>query len=317
MTSQPLAYSSSSSSNIKHTPGLALAGRRIQARTNSSKRRLSDLQEMEEPKLAKTSASGAVANPAKTTTSPCKRERRSLFEECQDRLADKSGASDHAVEAPRLEHRLMPQEQCEPSWKPLPATAYESEEASMAAELGKLGCSGMSCSKADLLRGVIGYGSDPAQITSPVKRTPLPEVPADDGFHRTFQPFDMLKSPTSLGGHSFQDLNAHLAQNARLSTRQRSLRHALRTATKEYVIPEEPALPDPAIVMSITGAPAGAAVQPSGGRPLMVNVSRGAVGGSTTLVSRSQGSGFISINRMPEASTQSTSQGVPIRRCIF
>lgn len=88
MTSQPLAYSSSSSSNIKHTPGLALAGaaacssavvvkplaehgvaaeqwhlwctgRRIQARTNSSKRRLSDLQEMEEPKLAKTSASGA------------------------------------------------------------------------------------------------------------------------------------------------------------------------------------------------------------------------------------------------------------------
>lgn len=49
----------------------------------------------------------------------------------------------------------------------------------------------------------------------------------------------------------------------------------------------------------------------------MVNVSRGAVGGSTTLVSRSQGSGFISINRMPEASTQSTSHGVPIRRCIF
>lgn len=117
----------------------------------------------------------------------------------------------------------------------------------MAAELGKLECSDMSCSQANLLRGVIGYGSDPAQITSPVKRTPLPEVPADDGFHRTFQPFDMLKSPTSLGGHSFQDLNAHLAQNARLSTRQRSLRHALRTATKEYVIPEEPALPGIAV----------------------------------------------------------------------
>lgn len=113
----------------------------------------------------------------------------------------------------------------------------------MTAELGKLGCSDMSCSRANLLRGVIGYGSDPAQITSPVKRTPLPEDPADDGFHRTFQPFDMLKSPTSLGGHSFQDLNAHLAQNAKLSTRQRSLRHALRTATKEYVPPEEPVLP--------------------------------------------------------------------------
>lgn len=113
----------------------------------------------------------------------------------------------------------------------------------MTAELGKLGCNDMSCSRANLLRGVIGYGSDPAQITSPVKRTPLPEAPADDGFHRTFQPFDMLKSPTSLGGHSFQDLNAHLAQNAKLSTRQRSLRHALRTATKEYVPPEEPVLP--------------------------------------------------------------------------
>ena len=113
----------------------------------------------------------------------------------------------------------------------------------MTAELGKLGCSDMSCSRANLLRGVIGYGSDPAQITSPVKRSPLPEAPADDGFHRTFQPFDMLKSPTSLGGHSFQDLNAHLAQNAKLSTRQRSLRHALRTATKEYVPPQEPVLP--------------------------------------------------------------------------
>lgn len=113
----------------------------------------------------------------------------------------------------------------------------------MTAELGQLDCNDMSCSRANLLRGVIGYGSDPAQITSPVKRTPLPEAPADDGFHRAFQPFDMLKSPTSLGGHSFQDLNAHLAQNAKLSTRQRSLRHALRTATKEYVPPEEPVLP--------------------------------------------------------------------------
>ena len=74
---------------------------------------------------------------------------------------------------------------------------------------------------------------------------------------------------------------------------------------------------DPAVVMSITAAPAGANVQPSGVRPLMVNVSRGAMSGSTTLVTRSQGSGFISINRMPEASTQSASQGVPIRRCIF
>lgn len=119
----------------------------------------------------------------------------------------------------------------------------EAEDTSMAIELGKLECNDMSCSKPDLLRGVIGYGLDPAQITSPVKRTPLPEAPADDGFHRTFQPFHMLKSPTSLGGHSFQDLNAHLAQNARLSTRQRSLRHSLRTATKEYVMPEEPALP--------------------------------------------------------------------------
>lgn len=47
----------------------------------------------------------AVEAPAKATTSPCKRERRSLFEECQDRLTDMSGASDHAGEAPRLEYR--------------------------------------------------------------------------------------------------------------------------------------------------------------------------------------------------------------------
>lgn len=78
---------------------------------------------------------------------------------------------------------------------------------------------------------------DPAEICSPVKRTP--GRPVDDGFHRTFLPFDMLRSPTSLSGQSFKDLNAHLAQNARLSTRQRNLRHDLRTATKEYV-PEGP-----------------------------------------------------------------------------
>ena len=68
---------------------------------------------------------------------------------------------------------------------------------------------------------------------------------------------------------------------------------------------------------TIRAAPAEAPVQPSGVRPLMVNVSRGGMGGSTTLVTRSQGPGFISINRMPEASAQSTSQSVPIRRCIF
>ena len=119
----------------------------------------------------------------------------------------------------------------------------------MADELSKLET---QCSEANLLRGVIGYGSDPAQITSPVKRTPMPEAPADDGFHRTFQPFDMLRSPTSLGGHAFQDLNAHLAQNARLSTRQRSLRHALRTATKEYVPAEEPALPGMSYCLALT-----------------------------------------------------------------
>lgn len=48
----------------------------------------------------------AVENPAKVSTSPCKRERRSLFEECQERLGDKSGASDHAVQEPTvLKHR--------------------------------------------------------------------------------------------------------------------------------------------------------------------------------------------------------------------
>ncbi len=98
----------------------------------------------------------------------------------------------------------------------------------------------MSCTEATLLKGVTRFGSDPAEVTSPVKRTPMPEVPANDGFHRTFQPFDMLRSPTSLGGQSFQDLNVHLAQNARLSTRQRRLRRALRTATKEYIPAEEP-----------------------------------------------------------------------------
>lgn len=76
---------------------------------------------------------------------------------------------------------------------------------------------------------------DPSEVCSPVKHTPASERPAEDGFHRTFMPFDMLRSPTSLGGQSFQTLNAHLAQNARLSTRQRNLRHDLRTATKEYV----------------------------------------------------------------------------------
>lgn len=77
--------------------------------------------------------------------------------------------------------------------------------------------------------------ADPSEVCSPVKRSPVSERPADDGFHRTFMPFDMLRSPTSLAGQSFHALNAHLAQNARLSTRQRSLRHDLRTATKEYV----------------------------------------------------------------------------------
>lgn len=77
--------------------------------------------------------------------------------------------------------------------------------------------------------------ADATEVCSPVKRTPASERPAEDGFHRTFMPFDMLRSPTSLGGQSFQALNAHLAQNARLSTRQRNLRHDLRTATKEYV----------------------------------------------------------------------------------
>ena len=96
--------------------------------------------------------------------------------------------------------------------------------------------------EAGTLQGAIQFGSDPAEVTSPVKRTPVLEVPSNDGFHRTFQPFDMLRSPTSLGGNSFQDLNAHLAQNARLSMRQRSLRRALRTATKEYVPADEPAL---------------------------------------------------------------------------
>ncbi len=100
----------------------------------------------------------------------------------------------------------------------------------------------MPCTLAGTLQGAIQFGSDPAEVTSPIKRTPMPEVPANDGFHRTFQPFDMLRSPTSLGGNSFQDLNAHLAQNARLSIRQRSLRRALRTATKEYVPADDPAL---------------------------------------------------------------------------
>lgn len=122
----------------------------------------------------------------------------------------------------------------------------------MAEQLSKLECSDMSCSEANLLRGVIGYNPDPAQITSPVKRTPMAEAPVDDSFHRTFQPFDMLRSPSSLGGHSFQGLNAHLAQNARLSTRQRSLRHALRTATKEYVPPEEPTLLGASILLAFT-----------------------------------------------------------------
>ena len=90
------------------------------------------------------------------------------------------------------------------------------------------------------MEDVTRFGSDPAEVTSPVKRTPFLEAPPHDGFHRTFQPFDMLRSPTSLGGHSFQDLNAHLALNAKLSTRQRSLRAALRTATKEYVPAEDP-----------------------------------------------------------------------------
>ena len=78
-------------------------------------------------------------------------------------------------------------------------------------------------------------GADPSEVCSPVKRTPASEGPADDSFHRTFMPFDMLRSPTSLGGQSFKALNAHLAQNARLTTRQRTLRHDLRTATKEYI----------------------------------------------------------------------------------
>lgn len=77
-------------------------------------------------------------------------------------------------------------------------------------------------------------GADPTEVCSPVKRTPASKGPADDNFHRTFMPFDMLRSPTSLGGQSFKALNAHLAQNARLNTRQRTLRHDFRSATKEY-----------------------------------------------------------------------------------
>lgn len=132
------------------------------------------------------------------------------------------------------------------------ASTADADKVALSTELGNLECSDMTCSEANLLKGVIGYDSDPIQTTSPVKRTPMPEAPADDGFHRTFQPFDMLRSPTSLGGQSFQDLNAHLAQNARLSTRQRSLRHALRTATKEYVPSEEPALPGTTVFSSLT-----------------------------------------------------------------
>lgn len=74
---------------------------------------------------------------------------------------------------------------------------------------------------------------------------------------------------------------------------------------------------EPEVVATVRAAPAEAPAQAAGVRPLMVNVSRGSMGGSTTLVTGSQGSGFISINRLPEASAQSTSQGISIRRCIF
>ena len=152
MTSQPVAYSSSSSSNIfKDTPGFGLAGaalgalqvwstscrtwrssslaladcragRRIQSRVNNSKRRLSDLHEKEEPRAVNTTTSEAgqlgsytasagyphtsgerltalllaVASPAQMAVSTQKRGRRSLFEECQERLAYNSGASDQS-----------------------------------------------------------------------------------------------------------------------------------------------------------------------------------------------------------------------------
>ena len=119
--------------------------------------------------------------------------------------------------------------------EPIPNTNNNTSAASFSVE-----CSDMSCTEDGMLKGITGFGPDPAEVTSPVKRTPMPDVPPNDGFHRTFQPFHMLRSPTSLGGQSFHDLNTHLAQNAKLSTRQRSLRHALRTATKEYVTAEEP-----------------------------------------------------------------------------
>ena len=75
---------------------------------------------------------------------------------------------------------------------------------------------------------------------------------------------------------------------------------------------------EPEVVATVRAAPdAEGAAQPTAARPWMVAVSRGGVVNSTSLVSRSQGSGFISINRLPEAASQSTSQGVSIRRCIF
>lgn len=325
MTSQPVAYSSSSTSNIfKHTPGFGLAGRRIQSRVNSSKRRLSDLHDKEEPRPVNT---GAVISPTTAVPSPSKRGRRSLFEECKERLACNSGASEHSVPGvTNLGKRLTlqdKQQQDPVSMDQTHSASTESnsiaDEHAMPADLGTVvECSDMSCTDANVVSGVIGFGSDPAEVTSPVKRTPMPEAPANDGFHRTFQPFDMLRSPTSLGGHSFQDLNSHLAQNARLSTRQRSLRHALRTATKEYVPAEEATVTGPAVVATIRSAPvAEGPAQHTGARPLMVAVSRGGMVNAATLVSRSQGSGFISINRLPEAPSQSTSQGVSIRRCIF
>ncbi|DBA86241.1 hypothetical protein WJX77_004737 [Trebouxia sp. C0004] len=323
MTSQPVAYSSSS--NIfKHTPGLGLAGRRIQSRVNSSKRRLSDLHEKEDPRPVNTTDFGAVNSSAIPVPSPTKRGRRSLFEECQERLACNSGASEQSGSGvASLSQRLTQQgkQQQEPTsmdstfsavTQSMPNTDKTTAAASFSSEYRD-----MPCTEAGKLQGAIQFGSDPAEVTSPVKRTPMPEVPANDGFHRTFQPFDMLRSPTSLGGNSFQDLNAHLAQNARLSIRQRSLRCALRTATKEYVPADEPALREPEVVATVRAAPdVEGPAQPVAARPLMVAVSRGGVVNSTTLVSRSQGSGFISINRLPEAASQS-SQGVSIRRCIF
>ena len=65
-------------------------------------------------------------------------------------------------------------------------------------------------------------------------------------------------------------------------------------------------------------APAVATAPQGGMRPMMVNVTRGGMMASTTVLNRGNGAGLISINRMAAGnSATAPPQNPPIRRCIF